>query len=67
MSFQNTQVPRNFGRFVRKSAETFSLRENLPLRKLDEKAGILRCERMETIVHFRENMVTQPSFYYKKE
>ena len=32
--------------------------------KLDEKAGILRCERMETIIHFRNNMTAQPSFYH---
>ena len=31
--------------------------------KLDEKPGILRCERIETIIHFRKNMA-QPSFYY---
>ena len=35
-----------------------------PARKLDEKAGILRCERMETIIRFRWNMMAQPSFYY---
>ena len=31
--------------------------------KLDEKPGILRCERMETIINFRKD-VAQPSFYY---
>ena len=33
-------------------------------KKLDEKAGILRCERMETIIHFRKNLMAQPSFYH---
>ena len=35
--------------------EYFSLRKILSPRKLDEKAGILCCERMETIIHFRKN------------
>ena len=53
-------------RFTRKSTETFIFRKKLLPRKLDEKAGILRCERMETIAHFRKNMMAQPSFYYQK-
>ena len=44
--------------------ETFSLRKILSPRKLDEKVRILRCERMETIIHFRKNMMAQPPFYY---
>ena len=32
--------------------------------KLDERAGILRCERMKTIIHFRNNMMAQLPFYY---
>ena len=60
----NTQFPRDFGRFTRKSAETFILRKILSPRKLDEKAGILRRERMEIIIHFRKNMMAQSSFYY---
>ena len=36
----------------------------LSLIKLEEKAGILRCERMETIIHFNKNMMAQASFYY---
>ena len=32
--------------------------------KLDEKADILCCERMETIIHFRNNMMAQLPFYY---
>ena len=44
--------------------EAFSLRKILSPRKLEEKAGILRCECMETIIHFRKNMMAQPSFYY---
>ena len=60
----NTQFPRNFGRFTGKSAETFSLRKILSPRKLDEKADILCCESMETIIHFRKNVMAQPSFYY---
>ena len=54
---QNTQLPRSSEQFTQKSAETFSLRKILSPNKLDEKAGILRCERMETIIHFRKNMM----------
>ena len=61
---QNTQFPRNFGRFARKFGKTFSLKKTLSPRKLGEKAGILRCKRMETIIHFRKNMMAQPSFNY---
>ena len=49
-----------------KFVETFSLRKILSPRRLDDKAGILRCERMETIIHFRKNMMAQTSFYYYK-
>ena len=44
-------------RFARKSAETFSLRKILSPWKLDEKGGILRCERMDTIIHFRKFII----------
>ena len=54
----------SFQGITRKSAETFSLRKILSRRKLDEKASILRCERMETIIHFRKNIMSQTSFYY---
>ena len=57
------KFPRNFWSFARKSAETFSLLKILSPRKLDGKAGILRCKRMETIIHLRKNMMAQP-FYY---
>ena len=33
-------------------------------KKLDEKAHILHCEHMETIIHFRKNMMAQTPFYY---
>ena len=36
-------------------------------KKLDQKAGIFRCERMETIIYFRKNMMAQPSIYYQKD
>ena len=45
-----TQFPRNFGQFAQKSAETFILWKIL--------------SRMETIIHFRKNMISQPLFYY---
>ena len=45
---------------------TQEIRKILSLRKLDKKAGIFCCERMETIIHFRKNMIAQPSFYYKR-
>ena len=61
---QNTQFPQNFGRFTRKSAETFRLRKVSSPKKLDKKASILRCERMETIIYFRNNMMAQLSFFY---
>ena len=32
--------------------------------KIEKKAGTLRFERTETIMHFRRNMMAQPSFYY---
>ena len=32
--------------------------------KIEKKAGTLRFERTETIIHFRRNMMAQPSFYY---
>ena len=40
--------------FARKSAETFNLRKILSPMKLDEKAGILRCKRIKTIIHCRK-------------
>ena len=61
---QNTQFPRIFGQFARKSEKTFSLGRILSHGRLGEKAGILRCKRMETIINFRETMTIQPSFYY---
>ena len=64
---QNTQFLWIFRRFTQKSAETFSLRKILSLRKLDEKVSILCCERMETIIQFGKNMMAQPSFYCQKE
>ena len=39
----------------------FQFTKILSPRILDENARILRCERMETIIHFRKNMMTQPS------
>ena len=59
-----TQFPRNFRRSAQKSAETFGLQKILSPRKLDEKTLILRCECLEIIIHFRKNMMAQPSFYY---
>ena len=38
----HTQFPRAFGRFSRKSAETFGLRKTLFPSKLDKKAGIYK-------------------------
>ena len=43
---QNTQFPRNFGRFARKFVKTFSLRKILSLGKLGQKASILSFECM---------------------
>ena len=51
-------------KFARKSVETFSLQEILSTRKFDKKASILCCECMETTIHFKKNMLAQPSFYY---
>ena len=51
-------------KFFRKPVETFSLQEILSTRKFDKKASILCCECMETTIHFKKNMLAQPSFYY---
>ena len=55
-------------RFSQKSEETLSLQKVLTPRKLDEKAGIkayIRAyKRIETIIHFRKNMLAQASFYH---
>ena len=55
---------RSFHRILGNSPENmWKLSKVLLPRKLDEKAGILRRERMETVIHFRKDMMTQPSFY----
>ena len=51
---KNTQFPWLFGQFARKSEEIFSLWKILSHGKL---AGILRCKRVETIIHFRKTMM----------
>ena len=63
---QNVQVPQKFGRFPRNFAEMFRLQKTLSSTKLDKKPGILRCECMETIIHFRKNMMTHYHFIIKK-
>ena len=46
--------------------ETFRLQKSLSPTKVDKKAGILRCERMETIVHFRKSMMAHHYFIIQK-
>ena len=41
-------------------------KKNLSPEKLDKNASILRCKRMETIIHFGKNSMAQPSFIIKK-
>ena len=50
-----------------KICENFQFTKIFITQELDEKAGILHCERMETIIYFRKNMMAQPSIYYKKD
>ena len=59
-SIANSQVSLLFSKII----GSFQFTNILSPRKLDENAGILHCERMETIIHFRKNMMAQPSFYY---
>ena len=40
------------------------LPKSLSPSKLDQKVGILWCEHMETIIHFRKNMMAQLPFNY---
>ena len=42
------------------------LSKSLSPTKLDQKVGILWCERMETIIHFRKNMMAQLHLIIKK-
>ena len=42
----------------------FQFKKNFITQKIDEKADILLCERIETIIHFRKNMMAQSSFCY---
>ena len=56
-----TQSFRRISGDFRENLRSFSLREILSPRKLDEK---LDEKNMEIIINFRKNMMAQPSFYY---
>ena len=55
--FRKNTVSTEFKGICQKSVETFSLQKKFSPRKLDKKADILRCEHLETIIHFRKNMM----------
>ena len=48
-----------------KNLQTLSVcKKILSPRKLGEKTEILCCEHIKTMIHFRKNVMAQPSFYY---
>ena len=47
-----------------RAIRNFQFTKNFITQEIRQKAGILRCERMETITHFTKKMMAQPSLYY---
>ena len=58
------QFKKNFiTREIRRKSRHFPSRHTTTLKRRRVSTG-LRCERIETIIHFRKNMMAQQSFYY---